>query len=105
MAKTQQDIERHGEQVRGPQQEETRKHGGAWGRQSSDEPPPYDPLQDDRDPEKLRYLAGLGLVPGTRLLVVNRQPFNGPTSVRVGQDLRVVGHELALSLLCREVAA
>ena len=53
---------------------------------------------DDRDPEKLRYLAGLGLVPGTRLLVVNRQPFNGPTSVRVGQDLRVVGHELALSL-------
>lgn len=59
---------------------------------------------EDRDPEKLKYLAGLGLVPGTSLVVASRQPFNGPTSVRVGQDLRVVGRDLALSVWCREVA-
>jgi DtxR family Mn-dependent transcriptional regulator len=59
---------------------------------------------EDRDPAKLRFLAELGLVPGTRLVVAARQPFNGPTSVRVGDQLRIVGRDLALSLLCREVA-
>ena len=51
MAKPQEDIERHGEQVRGPQQEDVRKHGGAWGKRSSDEPPPFDPLQEKSDHE------------------------------------------------------
>ena len=58
---------------------------------------------EDRDPAKLRFLAELGLVPGTRLVVAARQPFNGPTSVRVGDQLRIVGRDLALSLWCREV--
>jgi DtxR family Mn-dependent transcriptional regulator len=58
---------------------------------------------EDRDPAKLRFLAELGLVPGTRALVAARQPFNGPTTVRVGDDLRVVGRDLALSVWCREV--
>jgi len=60
---------------------------------------------EDRDPAKLRFLAELGLLPGTRLVVASRQPFNGPTTVRVGDDLRVVGRDLALSVWCREVAA
>jgi DtxR family Mn-dependent transcriptional regulator len=58
---------------------------------------------EDRDPAKLRFLAELGLVPGTRIVVAARQPFNGPTSVRVGDQLRIVGRDLALSLWCREV--
>ena len=57
----------------------------------------------DEDPARLRYLAEQGLVPGTRLAVVDRQPFNGPTTVRVGADTRVVGQELAALLLCRVV--
>lgn len=53
------------------------------------------------DPARLRYLAKQGLVPGVLLAVTERQPFNGPTSVRVSGGSRIVGRELALSLLCR----
>jgi len=59
----------------------------------------------DEQPERLRYLAEQGLVPGTRLAVVERQPFNGPTTVRFGMETRVVGQELAGLLWCEEVEA
>jgi len=61
------------------------------------------------DPERLRYLDRLGLHPGTRLTVLERQPFNGPTTVRLparesATDSPVrehtIGRELALGLLC-----
>ncbi len=56
----------------------------------------------DENPARLRYLAEQGLTPGTRLTVVERQPFNGPITVRIGSETRVVGQELALLLLCGE---
>jgi DtxR family Mn-dependent transcriptional regulator len=59
----------------------------------------------DEDPARLRYLAEQGLTPGTRLTVVERQPFNGPTTVASGNGTRVVGQELAALLWCEEVAA
>jgi DtxR family Mn-dependent transcriptional regulator len=55
----------------------------------------------DENPARLRYLAEQGLTPGTRMRVVDRQPFNGPITVRIGSETRVVGQELALLLLCR----
>jgi DtxR family Mn-dependent transcriptional regulator len=56
----------------------------------------------DENPARLRYLAEQGLTPGTRMTVVDRQPFNGPITVRMaGSETRVVGRELALLLLCR----
>jgi DtxR family Mn-dependent transcriptional regulator len=60
---------------------------------------------DDSDPARLRYLAELGLTPGTRLTVLGRQPFNGPTTVRLGSGERVVGRELASIVLCLGVDA
>ena len=54
------------------------------------------------DPARLRYLAEQGLVPGAQLTVTDRQPFNGPTTVRMGQGPRVIGAELAQLLWCRE---
>ncbi|MBI1968083.1 MAG: metal-dependent transcriptional regulator [Gemmatimonadetes bacterium] len=60
---------------------------------------------NDDDPARLRYLADQGLTPGTRLTVLERQPFNGPTTVRIGAATRVVGRELALALWCRGVQA
>ena len=57
----------------------------------------------DQDPERLRFLASLGLKPGTRFTVLARQPFHGPVTLRVeGADQReqVVGFELANSLAC-----
>lgn len=59
----------------------------------------------DEDPARLRYLAEQGLTPGTRLTVVEHQPFNGPVTVRSGAMTRVVGQELAALLWCEEVAA
>src|SRR5262245_19056851 len=38
----------------------------------------------DSDPEMLRFLGKRGIVPGTELEVVDRQPFDGPVFVRVG---------------------
>ena len=56
------------------------------------------------DPARLRYFAEQGLVPGAHLTVTDRQPFNGPTTVRLGAGLRVIGRELAQLLWCREGA-
>jgi DtxR family transcriptional regulator, Mn-dependent transcriptional regulator len=55
------------------------------------------------DEARLRYLAAAGLVPGAALTVVDRQPFNGPTTVRVGAHDRAVGAELGAILLCSPV--
>jgi DtxR family transcriptional regulator, Mn-dependent transcriptional regulator len=57
----------------------------------------------DEHADRLRYLAEQGLTPGARLMVVERQPFNGPTTVRLGMEMRVVGQELAGLLWCEEV--
>ncbi len=52
--------------------------------------------------DKLRYLAELGLVPGTPVEVVARGPFNGPVRLKIGtgRDTReqVIGHEIAQCL-------
>lgn len=37
----------------------------------------------DRDPEHLRYLGALGIVPGARVEVVEHLPFEGPVRIRV----------------------
>ncbi len=60
-------------------------------------------MVSDQDPERLRFLASLGLKPGTRFKVLARQPFHGPLTLRLeGADQReqVVGFELANSLAC-----
>lgn len=51
-----------------------------------------------REPEKLQYLAEIGLVPGTPFELVNRAPFNGPLRLKVGRDEQVIGTELAAAL-------
>jgi DtxR family Mn-dependent transcriptional regulator len=40
----------------------------------------------DRDPELLRYLGTLGIVPGARLTVLEHLPFEGPVRVRILAD-------------------
>jgi DtxR family Mn-dependent transcriptional regulator len=51
----------------------------------------------DEDPARLRYLETLGLVPGVRLTVKERAPFDGPTTVSVGirGNAEVIGSDLA----------
>lgn len=52
------------------------------------------------DGERLRYLAGIGLVPGARLTIVTREPFAGPVTIKVGDRTQVIGREIGDQILC-----
>ena len=52
----------------------------------------------DTDPEMLRFLTERGIRPGARLQVLERQPFDGPLSVRVGKRVHVLGAVLARAM-------
>ncbi len=52
----------------------------------------------DEDPDALRYLARMDLVPGAELEVLEHAPLNGPITIRVGRERRVLGRELSSSL-------
>jgi DtxR family Mn-dependent transcriptional regulator len=49
----------------------------------------------DRDAELLRYLAELGLVPGSGVEVVLQAPFGGPVTVRSDGSDHAIGRDLA----------
>lgn len=49
----------------------------------------------DRDPEQLRYLGELGVVPGQTVMVLEVLPFDGPIRVRVGGAEHLFGRPLA----------
>lgn len=51
-----------------------------------------------REPEKLSYLAEIGIIPGAEFELVNRAPFNGPLRLKLGRDEQVIGSELAAAL-------
>jgi DtxR family transcriptional regulator, Mn-dependent transcriptional regulator len=55
------------------------------------------------DAEVLKYLATLGLVPGTPITLLNRAPFNGPLRLRIGSNEQVIGNELASVLRVSKV--
>jgi DtxR family transcriptional regulator, Mn-dependent transcriptional regulator len=52
----------------------------------------------DENGEALRYLASLDLVPGVEVEIVDRAPFNGPLTIRLGTESRIIGRELAMEL-------
>jgi DtxR family Mn-dependent transcriptional regulator len=53
----------------------------------------------DRNAERLRYLAELGIVPGAAVQIIAREPFGGPIALRVDDMSRTVGQELAAQIL------
>lgn len=55
---------------------------------------------DSSDPGHLRYLAEQGLMPGARVRLLDRQPFQGPIRLEVEGRERVIGHEIASLVLC-----
>jgi len=52
----------------------------------------------DRDPRMLRYLAERDICPGVELKVEDKQPFDGPVLVRVGDKVHPLGGALARSI-------
>lgn len=51
----------------------------------------------DSDPDMLRYLLGLGIVPGATVLLTERGPFDGPSMLQVGEsaEVRALGSRVA----------
>lgn len=56
-------------------------------------------IVDDANSEMLRYLADLGLVPGTSFRVLDAAPFEGPLSLKLGGKKKVIGFNVASSVL------
>jgi DtxR family Mn-dependent transcriptional regulator len=54
----------------------------------------------ENDADRLRYLASLGLKPGTKVTLLERQPFGGPLTIESRGEIQVIGQALALVLLC-----
>jgi len=57
------------------------------------------------DPDKLRYLATLGLVPGSAITLLDTAPFGGPVRLRVAGSERSIGPALAGEVLVRDPRA
>ncbi|MBL0939127.1 MAG: metal-dependent transcriptional regulator [Gemmatimonadaceae bacterium] len=53
----------------------------------------------DKDPELLRYLAEIAMQPGVSITLLQRAPFDGPLTLRVGSGEQVVGSTLAAQVL------
>ena len=52
----------------------------------------------DSDPDMLRYLAERGIAPGDRFEVLEREPFEGPLTVRFGARSHVLGGALTQAM-------
>ena len=53
----------------------------------------------DKNGDRLRYLAELGILPGEVVTIVAREPFGGPIALRIGSVSRTIGSELAAQIL------
>ncbi len=55
---------------------------------------------EEGQPDRLRYIASVGLRPGVHLTVVDRQPFQGPITIEVAGQTHVIGNELGQVVRC-----
>jgi DtxR family Mn-dependent transcriptional regulator len=55
---------------------------------------------EESQPERLRYIASVGLKPGVRITVIDRQPFQGPITIDVAGETHVIGNELGQVVRC-----
>ena len=55
---------------------------------------------EEGQPDRLRYIASVGLRPGVRVTVVDRQPFQGPITIEVAGQTHVIGNDLGQVVRC-----
>lgn len=61
-------------------------------------------LVSEDDPEMLKYLATLGLMPDVEVVVEEIGPFKGPLLVQVGASRYALGRDLASKIMVKESA-
>jgi len=59
----------------------------------------------DGDPELLRYLASLGIVPDQPIVLVGRAPFDGPVTIEIGGARHAIGLGVAVQIRVSGAAA
>lgn len=52
----------------------------------------------DQNPELLRYLEKVGLIPGVTIKIIEKAPFKGPISVDISGRVQAIGHEVGLNI-------
>lgn len=52
----------------------------------------------EQDPEVLKYLQSIGILPGVKIDVENKGPFEGPITVRIEGEQQVIGHKMAQNI-------
>ncbi len=55
---------------------------------------------DENQPDRLRYIASVGLKPGVEITVLDRQPFRGPITLMAEGQTHVIGHDLGQIVFC-----
>lgn len=56
----------------------------------------------DQDPDLLRYLEKIGLIPGVRVKLVEKAPFKGPLTLDVEGKTQIIGHDVAEAIFLLE---
>jgi DtxR family Mn-dependent transcriptional regulator len=49
----------------------------------------------DQDPEFLRYLEKIGIIPGVKIRIIEKAPFNGPVQVKLEDEEKTIGFSIA----------
>lgn len=57
----------------------------------------------NQDPELLRYLEKIGLLPGAKLSVKEKNPFKGPITLSIEDNEQVLGYEVAEHILIAQM--
>ena len=55
----------------------------------------------DTDHEMLAYFEKMGLVPGVRLKITEKAPFNGPITIVFNKETKIIGNEIARNIFVK----
>lgn len=57
----------------------------------------------DQDPELLRYLEKIGMLPGIKIELKEKAPFNGPLTLLVEHEEQAIGHDVAKNIFVAKI--
>lgn len=57
----------------------------------------------DQDPEVLRYLEKIGMLPGVKVEIKEKAPFNGPITLLLEDTEQTIGYEIATKIFVAEM--